>query len=169
MNYKTKQNLLRIGVIIVAVLLIFGLVRLFSGSNKYEDYSKTRINWTVGGLDDMGAFDDESEGTMVSQSIEIGEGFLIEPDFNKSVTYQVYFYDDKDNFLYVYVDDDSNTTLKNILEVAAEELTDYEETIPTHFRVVITPNDKDGEIKLLESWKYAGHITVYELNSGKKK
>ena len=160
MSYKTKQNLIRILVIVVAVALVFGAVRLFNSNNTDDGYSKTRIKWTVGGLDDMGAFDDESEGTMVSQAIEIGEGFLIEPDFNKSVTYQVFYYDEKDNFLYCYEDGNGNATLKNILEITAEELVSDEEDAPTHFRIVITPNDKDGEIKLVESWKYAGHISV---------
>ena len=170
MSYKQKQNLIRILVIVVAVALVFGAVRLFSSNNTDDGYSKTRIKWTVGGLDETGAFDDEPECSMVSQAIEIGEGFKIVPDFNKSVSYQVYVYDEKDNFMFIYEDDEGNQVFKNILEYVVDEFEEGEiEPSASHFRIVITPNDKDGEIKLVESWKYAGHISVYELEDSKKK
>ena len=111
-------------------------------------------------IDEFGVFDNECEFSMVSQAIEIGEGFMIKPEFTKNVTYEVHFYDEKDNYLYCYADT-GNKQFTNILEYTVEDSDENVETVPTYFRVVLIPNDKDGEIKLLESLKYAGHIAVY--------
>ena len=168
MTYKQKQNLIRIGVILVAIALVFAAVKLFSGSKDNGNYSKTRVKWTVGTILSGGSFDSEAEDSMVSDRIEIGKGFKIVPDFNKSVSYNVYYYDEKDNYLGC----NGALPITNILEMTVDdidELFDFGEEenpfVAKYIRIVMTPDDKDGEIKWLEKQKYARHIEVYELES----
>ena len=171
MTYRQKQTLIRVLVVVVAIALVFAIVSLLKNNND-DNYSKIRTKWTVGGLTEEGTCDKDIEGSMVSDRIEIGEGFKIAPDFNKGVTYEVYFYDESDNYLGKY----GNNPMSTILEVSVEDLeemfTDLDETVPTYFRVVLTPDDADGEIKQdlvhFERWKYSGHIEIFELE-GKKK
>ena len=89
MTYKQKQNLIRVLVVVVAIALVFAIVALVKNKND-DNYSKTRTTWTIGGLTDEGTFDKENDASMVSDRIEIGEGFKIVPDFNKGVTYDRY-------------------------------------------------------------------------------
>ena len=170
MTYKQKQNLIRVLVIVAAVLLVFSVVRLFTGGNKDNNYSKTRTTWAVGTIDDTGTFDESEKDSMVSKRIEIGHGFKIVPDFNKSVSYQVYYYDEKDNFLGMQ----GSTPISNILEMSAEDVAELleiegEETVEAkYFRVVMTPNDNDGQIKFREKLIYRNHISITSLKTAKK-
>ena len=158
--------MIRVLVVVVVIALIFALVAIFK--NNDDNYSKTRTKWTVAGLNESGTIDKEVEDKMVSDRIEIGEGFKIEPDFNKGVTFDVYFYDETDTYVGCY----GEGMMSGILEVSIEDLeemfAELEEETPTYFRVVLTPDDADGNIKLVEKWKYRNHITIYELE-GKKK
>lgn len=171
MTYKQKQNLIRVLVVVVAIALVFAIVALVKNKND-DNYSKTRTTWTIGGLTDEGTFDKENNASMVSDRIEIGEGFKIVPDFNKGVTYEVYFYDDSDAYLGKY----GEGAMSSILEVSIDELeemfAEFGETVPTYFRVVLNPDDADGEIKQdlvhFEKWKYSGHIEIFELEGRKK-
>ena len=39
--------------------------------------------------------------------------------------------------------------------------------VPTYFRVLMIPDDKDGEINLFEKWNYSTHINIFELETAK--
>ena len=152
-NTKTLQIVL---ICLVAVLCVSLLATSFA--TKKDDYTRTNINWTVGGMTN-GAFDEKLENQMVSQRVEIGKGIKIAPEFNKTVSYQVYYYNDSDTF----IGQESETDITNILELTLEEI-QAEHDGATYFRVVMTPNDKDGEITGVEKLGYASHVKVYELD-----
>lgn len=163
MYKRRNSNIVRIVVLVLAVVLCLSLFTGVFSNNKDDDYSKTRMSWTVGGLDEAYKIDKEVESKMVSDRVEIGKGFKIEPDFNKGVSYQVIFYDDLDNWIGVVSDESGAVEFKNICEMTLEEIEAKFEGA-TYFRVLLTPDDKDGEIGMLEKLKYATHIKVYELD-----
>ena len=167
MSYKQKKNLITIGIILLAIATVFAVVAIVKNVNADENYSTTRTNWTVGGLTEEGRIDVDVEKAMVSDRIEIGYGFKVDPEFNKGVEYQVYFYDESDSFLGTY----SEELLNRIIEVNEEDLeemfAELELEVPTYFRVLMIPDDKDGEINLFEKWNYATHINIFELETAK--
>ena len=99
------------------------MISLFTDvfSKKDDDYSKTRMSWTVGGLDETFKIDKEVESKMLSDRVEIGKGIKIEPNFNKGVSYSVIFYDDLDNFVGQVSDESGTTEFTNIYEKTLEE------------------------------------------------
>ena len=85
MSYKQKKNLITIGIILLAIATVFAVVAIVKNVNADENYSTTRTNWTVGGLTEEGRIDVDVENAMVSDRIEIGYGFKVDPEFNKGV------------------------------------------------------------------------------------
>lgn len=161
-NNNSNSNVVRIvvlGLIVVLCLSLF--TNVFE--KKHDDYSKTRMTWTVSGLDETYKVDKEIENQMLSDRVEIGKGIKVAPDFNKGVSYSVIFYDDLDNFVGEAELPDGATVFTNIYEKTLEEIqADFAEA--TYFRVLLTPDDKDSEITKIEKLKYATHIAVYELD-----
>ena len=97
-NNNSNSNVVRIvvlGLIVVLCLSLF--TNVFE--KKHDDYSKTRMTWTVSGLDETYKVDKEIENQMLSDRVEIGKGIKVAPDFNKGVSYSVIFYDVLDNFV----------------------------------------------------------------------
>ena len=147
---KLKKTLTVIGVIL-AVALVIGLIVSIVNKPK-DDYEKINLTWTVGGINgDTNKFDPDMKDCMTSQRIKIEEGFKVVPDFHAGLTYEVCYYDDNDNFV-------TSEVLQTIVNSSALE------TLPenaTYYRIVIHPNDEDGEINWFETFKYSNQIEAF--------
>lgn len=169
-----KNNLnyyLRIAAIILIVVLAVSLVAARVDKDK-DDYNKVRVGWTIGGLDENHQIDHDNKYSLVSDRIEAGKGFKVEPDFNKGVTYSVFFYDKND----IYLDQltiNEQTEFTNICEVSSDEIEamfadefaaakENSKDFTVYFRIVLRPDDKYGELNFIEKLTVATHIEIGE-------
>jgi hypothetical protein len=148
---KTRKfllGILGIGLIIGAVALIGNLV------NKSNDEELKEIHPTfeVGGLTEDGKYLENKESIYTKKSFEC-QGLNVKLDFDADVTYQIFFYDELDEFV-------SKT---NVLSVG------YNDAIPSGAklaRIVVTPTyssdveDEDKEIKWYEIRNYSKQLTI---------
>ena len=154
MRYKTKQNLMRIGVILLVVAVIAALVILIGNNKNTDDYTKVRPGWTVGGIDE-GEFDKTIDTSLISDFIEVKEGLRFVTKSNARVNYTVYAYDEDKEYIEGQMTYSGNHTF------TLEEL---EEIFPAveYVRVEITISDDDNNhIGIFEKMKYSKYIEIF--------
>ncbi len=104
--------------------------------------------WHVGGIDQNGQFTD-SKNMLYSNAID-ARGLTVTPDFDSTVKYKIFFYDEDD----VYLD-------------STEDFTDQKTScgiLAPKCRIVITPKSKDvKEIKFWEKAKYSTQLKIEAL------
>ena len=120
-NRNKTKNILIIVVAALVLLATVGGVFAFVGKD-----SGTTLNFTIGGLTDNGTYE-ESDGTLYTkEAVEIDEAFRVKLDFDSTIKYQIFFYDENDTFL-------------KATEVLANTSTPEIPENATSFRVEITP------------------------------
>lgn len=150
---KLKKTLTVIGVIL-AVALVIGLIVSLVNKPK-DDYEKINLTWTVGGItEESGKFDPEMKTAMTSQRIKYEENMKIVPDFHSGVAYAVAGYDENDRIL-LYMEIDSGISIFN------PDYLPEGKVVPDYVRIVIFPNDEDGEINWFETFKYSNQIEAF--------
>ena len=167
MKYKTQKRWESIGVAIVAVVLVLAIVALLMNVfNKNDgEFDKAHLSWSVGGLDERGAFVKNETESLTSDPVKIEEGIRIVVDFDKTVTYNVAFYDE--NHIFVgYMDATSeNVTLTR---AAIDEKGDgYVDAV--YFRVtLINIEEDDGYITWFEKQELKRYVNVYTCAEAEK-
>ena len=157
-KYKTKTRTKKIVAAIVAGVLaiaaLAGIIALFRPNTKDE---KIKINpaFSVGALDESGAYE-KSESTLYTKDAFAAEGLETKVDFDATISYQLFYYDENVEFL-------SASGTLNVNHVAElPEGTEYA-------RVMIMPDwtgveVEDQEIGALDKSKYTSQIEFWVNN-----
>lgn len=161
MSYKTQKRWENIGVAIVAVVLVLAIVALLVNVfNKNDDeFEKAYLSWSVGGLDESGAFVKNETDSLTSDPVKIEEGIRIVVGFDKIVTYNVALYDKNHIFVgYIAEATSENVTLTR---AAIDDIEDgYEKAV--YFRVtLIDIEEDDGYITWFEKQELKRYVKVY--------
>ena len=164
-KFKKKNIWLRIltGVLLVSFLgaLVFGIVNITDESTTKSISPK----YSVGTLDEETGVYKKSEGSIYTKNAFLCQGLDVTLDFDSTVTYRVFLYDGKNNFLLAT---EPLTGAFNIDTVSNAPVWHYgvtgqvSEIIPSfakYARIVITPND-DESINLFEIRKYAKKVNI---------
>lgn len=160
MKRKTKDLITKIASVALVVATVVGIGALIGHfvSNKADEDGRVVINpsYEIGGLTAYGKYEETKESIYTKEAFKC-DGLNIEPEFDSTITYQVFFYDGLGNFV------DSSASLEGY----------YTEAIPTgssYARIVITPKwdkdtkDDDKKINIFQVNKYAKQLTV-KVNS----
>lgn len=156
MKRKTKDLITKIVSVALVVATVVGIGALIGHfvSNKADEDGRVIINpsYEIGGLTAYGKYKETKESIYTKEAFKC-DGLNIEPQFDSTITYQVFFYDGLGNFI------DSSASLDGY----------YTEEIPTgssYARIVITPKwdkdtkDDDKKINIFQVNKYAKQLTV---------
>ncbi len=153
---KTQNMIKNIDSVVLVIATVLGVAALFGGLSKKDDDERVKVHptFSVGGLNEVGKYI-ESDGTIYTKEAFECQGLKIELDFEKTIFYEVYFYNSNGDFL-------SSTAQTN--ENSTPELPSF----ATHARIVITPDwelleiekKKEQVVKWYEVAKYANQITV---------
>ena len=162
MSYKTQKRWESIGVAIVAVVLVLAIVALLMNVfNKNDgEFDKAYLSWSVGGLDESGAFVKNETDSLTSDPVKIEEGIRIVVGFDKTVTYNIAFYDE--NHIYVgYMVAEATSENVTITRAGIDELgDDYKDAV--YFRVtLIDIEEDDGYITWFEKQELKRYVKVY--------
>ena len=151
MKRKTKR-ILPIILIVAAVLLVAAVFTI--GRNRADDgYDLVRVEFDRGALDTVGEYTETKESIYTKEAFECGSEVRVKLDFDSSVTYQIFFYDEDDSFV------ETTQEYEKTATVSAPEGAVYA-------RIVVTPEwdadvDKDDQIvRLWNVRKYAKQLTV---------
>lgn len=147
--------------IILGVLLIAGIfMGLFGSDSKVDKDGKVEINpsFEVGGLTAYGKYDDVEDRLYTKEAFKC-KGLQIKVDFDADIEYEIYFYDEDENF------------------ISKTEATDsaYKEDVPetaVYARIVIVPefdtDDVEPSINLVEKLEYVKQIQIKVDNNQEK-
>lgn len=152
---------------ICVILVIFTVIGLASLTNyfisTFDDDDLVTINpsYEIGALTSYGKYL-ESDGAIYTKDAFKCDGLYIQPEFDSTVKYEVFFYDDLGNFV---------SSTGNIEGY-------YRDSIPddaTYARIVITPiwdndiDEEDKSINIFQIRKYSKQLTVKVLKDQKSK
>ena len=148
-------------VIVLLVGCTAGLATIFN--TKTTDVSD--FNFKKGALDSSG-FYIESDTSIYTKDLIACQGLVIEPDFEATGNYQVFYYGSNKNFI------GSSDLLDAHLDGVYEKGTDF----PTakYCRIVIspsTPTDEDGFVEQdwkIRFWQVADYASDYKITVNKK-
>lgn len=149
MKIKAKTK----GIIKKVSLALAGIIAISAigvGVAKIVEYTKEDLktispSFSVGNLGSDGKYVND-ESTLYTKEAFQCDGLQIKLDFDNEIEYQIYFYDDLDNFV------ESTEVLSSA----------YSETVHDGYaRIVIMPtNDEDGKIGLTERITYPDQMTI---------
>lgn len=157
---KTKNILKSVACIALVAATVLGVASLFS--HKKDDLKEIKPAFSIGGLTEQGKYVEQDNTIYTKEAFECKD-LRIDVDFEKTITYKVFFYADSGEFI-----------------SATEELTEnFVSAVPggaTHARVLITPDWKELEIvkndekviKWYEIAKYAGQLTIKTAKADKE-
>lgn len=157
MKYKTKQTLKQIVSILLLCCVGFGAVVGISAiSKKLNSDDKTiHPTFSVGSITSAGKGDSSDKSSIYTKDAFECKGLKVELDFDATVRYQAFFYDELGNYI-------SNSATEKYDE--SEDLSAVIPTDAVYARLVVTPDDdEDGEIKWYEVSKYSSQLTVKVL------
>lgn len=140
-------------IIIIAVLSlvgggIFGIVKLVD-DGKFDSKKISPLSFSVGGLDGNGNYMNTDQSIYTKDAFEC-QGLNCTLDFDNEISYQVYFYDQNNEFVH---------TTGRLTGAFVQDSIPF---FAKYARIVITPND-DNKVSKLEVMKYAKQLktTVY--------
>ena len=150
-NLKFKDFLL--GVLVVLLLFGLGFFAVKSCSNDDETMKEVNLSWSVGSLNQTGKYLNSDKSIYTDKMFDC-VGLEIELDFESSIQYQVFYYDDLGNFI-------SSSAISN--ESQDMEVADG----GVQARIVVTPiyqedlEEEDKVIKWYQVNKYAKQLKAY--------
>lgn len=110
-----------------------------------EDLKTISLSFEVGNLGADGKFVDD-ESTLYTKEAFACDGLQLKLDFDNQINYQIYFYDDLDNFI------ESTAVLSESYSGCVHD---------SYARLVIIPtNDEDDKISFTERFTYPKQLTI---------
>ena len=151
-RFKTKRKISWKKLIsaIAVVVILLGSIAGIRACTKDETKTISASAFSRGSLDENGEYVETNASLYTPEAIAC-RGLKIVPDFDAQFTYDVYYYDYQDNFV------DKKLGFKKSYDE------DYPLYIATHCRIVIHPNNSDGEnneISWLEVRSIAKKLTI---------
>ncbi len=149
-NLKRKTTWKKIGTIVLSVVLALGsVVGVTALIQKIEEDTLKTVTptYSVGGLNTSGAWQETDSSIYTKNAFEC-QGLKITPSFDSTISYQVFFYDSNDTFMY-----------------STQELTSKFENAPLsakYARVLIIPKN-DDKVAWYETLKYSTQLKI-EVN-----
>ena len=144
---KTKGIIRKVALVLAGVCALgavgFGVAKLVEFVK--DDLKTITPSFDVGNLGTDGKYVSDESTLYTKEAFEC-DGLQIKLDFDNEISYQIYFYDDLDNFI----------ESTEVLSAA------YSETVHDGYaRIVIIPtNDEDEKISLTERVTYPGQMTI---------
>ncbi len=135
-------------IVLVLALLgggIFGIVKL-ADEGKLDSKKVSDLAFSIGGLDGAGNYKNTDASIYTKNAFEC-QGLECTLDFDSEIWYQIYFYDQNNEFVH--------TTGKLTGAFVKESIPFFAK----YARIVITPND-DNKVSTLEVLKYAKQLNV---------
>jgi hypothetical protein len=142
---KTVKTII---IIVCCVALVGGVFGILAGvsNGKFDSKKISGLAFSVGGLDSTGSYESTDASIYTKDAFEC-QGLTCTLDFDSVISYQVYFYDQNNDFVH--------TTGK----LTGAFVSDSVPFFAKYARIVVTPND-DAKVSKLELLKYAEQITV---------
>lgn len=147
MKYKTKSIIKKVALALAGIVAVsavgVGVAKLVEYMQ--DDLKTISPSFDVGNLGADGKYVND-ESTLYTKEAFQCDGLQIKLDFDNEIDYQIFFYDDLDNFI----------ESTEVLSAA------YSETVHDGYaRIVIIPNnDEDDKIGLTERLTYPGQMTI---------
>ena len=147
MKYKTKSIIKKVALALAGIVAVsavgVGVAKLVEYMQ--DDLKTISPSFDVGNLGADGKYVND-ESTLYTKEAFQCDGLQIKLDFDNEIDYQIFFYDDLDNFI----------ESTEVLSAA------YSETVHDGYaRIVIMPtNDEDDKIGLTERLTYPGQMTI---------
>lgn len=149
---ENKKNKLRWALTIGSICL--SVITLIAVCVGLGNVSKTKTlknsDYAVGSINASGKIIESKQNAYTKDAYSV-DGMIIEIDDDATITYKVAFYDEKDAFVSMT---DSKSADFDATEIPATAKT---------FRVVVTPNQVDGEpveLNLLNMNKYVSQLAI---------
>lgn len=163
MNNFRRNKILNTVVIVLLVLLGVGVIAFIGNSiisnlSSDEGYEKVSMNYERGALTSYGKYEETDYSIYTKQSYDLHYGLKAELDFDSTIMYQFYFYDELDNFV------GSSEVFEKSVNLSLEECFNAKK-----YRVVITPiydnelKDDEKVVKWYEINKYANQLYIQVL------
>ena len=153
---KTQNTIKNVVSAVLAIAILLGVASLIGGLTRADDEERVKVHptFSVGGLNEVGKYV-ESEGTIYTKEAFECQGLKIELDFEKTIFYEVFFYDENGEFLFSTDKSNENSIPEFPLRA-------------THARIVITPDwellevktESKQKVKWYEVAKYVNQIEV---------
>ena len=159
-KYKSKKSKLSTALGVVAAILaivLFGALIGLSAKSETKNISSTAFS--VGGIDAEGNYEDVKTSIYTEKLFEC-QGLSVEPDFEATGTYQVFYYGADKNFM-------GATDVLNANEGVYTKGNTF--TFAKYARIVITPDvpvdeegnaEEDFKIRFYEAVSYADDYTI---------
>ncbi|MBQ9069924.1 MAG: hypothetical protein IJY23_01075 [Clostridia bacterium] len=150
---KTKTIVTTIAIIAILVGAIAGVVALASGNKSEEGYINVDPKFYIGGLNSDGEYVDAENSIYTRDAFECEESVKVILDFDSNVKYQVFFYDDVDEFI----------SATDVVQKGAEFVTPAD---ATHARILVIPiwdaeiETEDRVVKWYSINKFANQLTI---------
>ena len=150
---RSKRIWSFIGVILLVALVVTLVISLIP--KKTDDgYKEVKTEWAIGSMS-SGKYVDDNSVSLVSDYIEINEGFRIVIDFDKDCSVGYVFYDANKQPL-----NDGTMNGPWDKNITVEDF----DGSAKYMRVVICElDDADDHINTFEKWEYSNYITIYTL------
>jgi hypothetical protein len=134
--------------VVVALALVGGTVGLITAidSGKFDTKKISPLNFSVGGLDSTGSYMD-TDGSIYTKDAFECAGLTCTLDFDALIAYQIYFYDQNNDFVH--------TTGKLTTAFVPDSIPFFAKFA----RVVITPTE-DEKVTTLEVLGYAKQLNI---------
>ena len=151
---KLKKSTVLSVVLIVGLLVsaVGGIAALVGRDKADEGYDLAKASFERGSLNDSGIYTETKASIYTKEALDYGSGVKIKLDFDSDVSYQIFFYDEYDEFV----------QKTDVLTKTAVSTCDGAET----FRIVVTPlwsSDVKKDDQIVRAWqvnKYAKQLTV---------
>ena len=157
-NYKRKSKLKSIicGILVVATLI--GACAGIAALGKKETKTIGAGAFKVGGVNDSGNYEKSNVSIYTEDMFEC-QGLVIEPEFEASGTYRVFYYDSNKNFI-------GATEVMNAADSIYTKGNSF--ILAKYARIMITPDavdedgkaDKDFKIRFYEAYGYASNFSI---------
>ena len=147
MRIKTKGIIKKIALVLAGVVALsavgFGVAKLVEFVK--DDLKTISPVFDVGNLGTDGKFVDD-ESTLYTKEAFACDGLQIKLDFDNQIEYQIYFYDDLDNFV-------ESTEVYNNSSAPL--------ILGTYARIVIDPTDnEDEELSIIDVFNYSSQMKI---------
>lgn len=164
MKFRFKRNkILNTVVAVLLTLLAVGLVAFIGNSvisnlKNDDGYDKLSLSYERGNLTSYGKYEETNYSIYTKESYDLEYGLKAELEFDSTIMYQFFFYDELDNYV------GSSEIYEESIELTLEECFNAK-----RFRVVITPiydtklDDDEKIVKWNQVSKYANQLHVKVL------